>query len=273
MKYAVAASVMLTSMATSYGIALSVDLDGIYSGESGYTNTETVTWYNGHKADESIYGDFDSQSHTTTIRYGIAELEGGKPGEEFFFLYVEAPLYAKNMIWQSNVNKDNYPVANTDPTVGLTATDVDSYRTHHETHHKPGDLKLDFGGATGSEKLVIVDSSGDGVFEADLAGDADDLFNIVGYKDSSNYLLENGISTEALSLARTTPMAFEFQFAVDAVDNAQIVQYMTDNGIELHLSPERGLLPDDPGPNPLPEPGTAMLSALGILLMFRRRKA
>lgn len=30
--------------------------------------------------------------------------------------------------------------------------------------------------------------------------------------------------------------------------------------------------PDDPGPNPLPEPGTAMLGAIGLLLIFRRRK-
>ena len=31
-------------------------------------------------------------------------------------------------------------------------------------------------------------------------------------------------------------------------------------------------IPDDPGPNVLPEPGTAILGAIGLMLIFRRRK-
>ena len=48
-----------------------VMLDGVFDGGDTYTNAETVTWFNGHQTANSIYGDFNSQSFTTEIRYGV----------------------------------------------------------------------------------------------------------------------------------------------------------------------------------------------------------
>jgi hypothetical protein len=243
----------------------SVLLDGVRDGnDTSYTNTEVVTWYNGHKADESLYGEFDSQTATTTIRYGSGEFQGDISGTQYFFLFLEAPLIVKNMIWDSAINKNNFLVANGNPAMGLTEDDVSSYRVHHETHHKVGDLKLDFKGATGSEKVVFVDSDGDAVAEANLNGDPKNFapFGLLDFKDSVDYLFDNSISTEALSLARNRTMSFEFRFDLDTVKNEAFLDYIR-NGIEFHLSPERGL--------PVPEPTTLAVLGLSVPALLRRR--
>ena len=257
---------LIASIAACQGQALdSVALDGIYSGESGYTNSENVAWFNGHKSDESIYGDFDNPLGSTTIRYGTGILEGSGSNKEYFFLYVEAPLYAKNMIWEDLDWKK--AISNTDPAAGLTEADVASYRAHHETHHKPGDMKLDFRGATGSEKVVFHDSNGNDIFKGNLAGDADGGFGLVGYKDSSDYLFDNNLATESLSLNRDIPMAFEFQFEIDPAKNQAIIDAAR-NGLDMHLSPERGL-----PVTTVPEPSSAALIAVAAGgLAFRRRR-
>lgn len=239
-----------------------VILDGILGDGVGYTNSETVNWFNGHQTANSIYGDFNSQFATTTISYGLSELAGDSSGTQFFFLFVEAPLFAKNMIWQDLDWRSDFPVTNTDPSSGLTEDDAASYRVHHETHHDPGTMKLDFRGATGSEKVVFVDANGSKMFEADLDGVADNAFGLVGFKDSVDYLFDNNISTEALSLARDTTMSFEFMFEIDSTANAAILAIVR-NGIEFHLSPERGLVPT---------PASAALLGLGGLTLLRRRR-
>jgi len=255
-----AITLMLTVAANANGSI--VTLDGISDGADTYTHTETVTWFNGHKTAHSLYGDFDNQSHTTDIQYGIGQLAGDASGQEYFFLFVEAPLYAKNMIWENLDWRNVFPVANTDPSVGLTEADVASYRAHHETHHDVGDMKLDFGGATGSEKLIFLDAGGGNQFEADLAGGADNALGLVGFKDSSDYLLDNGLATTDLSLARDRTMSFEFQFAVNTQMNDQLLGY-PHNGLEFHLSRERGLVP---------EPTSAALLGLGGFILLRRRR-
>lgn len=239
-----------------------ITLDGVFDSGDMYTHSETVTWFNGHKSEESIYGDFDSQSYTTTIQYGTGTLAGDTSGQEYFFLFVEAPLYAKNMIWQDLDWRDQFPLINDDPTVGLTEADVASYRVHHETHHDPGSMKLDFGGATGSEKMIFLDADGDKQFEADLADGSDSDFGLIASVDSAAYLLDNGLATEELSLARDTTMSFEFQFAIDSDLNDELLGYVR-NGIEFHLSPERGLVP---------APGALALLGMGGLVLARRRR-
>jgi hypothetical protein len=259
-------SALVAVLSASVAAEESVTFDGVLGAGDVYTTTEQVGWYNGHKVEQSVYGDFYNQLHTTTLSYGVGELAGDSSGTEYFFLHVEVPLYAKNMIWQELDWKNQYPLTNTDPNAGLTEADVASYRAHHETHHNPGDMKLDYNGATGSEKAVFVDSSGAEVFRADLGGDADNVFGLLGYKDSVDYLFDNGLATEQLSLARGRTMSFELMFELDAIQNAALLDIVR-NGVEFHLSPERGLT------TVVPLPTTAAMAGLGLAgIGFRRRR-
>jgi hypothetical protein len=240
-----------------------IELDGVRDGDN-YNSNEIVSWYSGHQTENSIYGDFDNPLGTTKIRYGTDTRAGDASGIEYFFLFVQAPLHAKNMIWQDlDWKGTDYPIGNVDPNAGLTEDDVSSYRIHHETHHSPGDMKLDFGGATGSEKIIFVDSDGDGVFEADIDGNVDNLFGLIDSKDSADYLFDNGLATTALSLNRDRTMSYEFQFALDPTANNALLDLVR-NGVEMHLSPERGL--------PVPAPASAAVLGLGGLSMLRRRR-
>jgi len=247
--------VLLALLFMSGPASAEIVLDGVYGPLDTYSNSREIDWFNGHKTDESIYG---NQSKTT-IHYGN---DNG-----YSFLYVEVPLYAKNMIWQKLDWKNNYPLPNTDPSTGLTEADVASYRIHHETHHNPGDMKLDFRGATGSEKMELFDRNGNKIFTADLDGDADNKFGLVqnGFMDSVDYLFDNSMATENLSLNRDTKMSFEFKFAGPAY--SELLDYIEDpNGTvraAFHLSPERGQVP---------EPATMLLLATGIPLLAKRRR-
>ena len=81
-----------TTFCTSSLQAQSV-LDGVYNGDNYGSSTLDVPWYNGHAKQKSFYGDSKAGDplSTTTIRYGN---DGG-----FNWLFIEVPLYAKNMIW------------------------------------------------------------------------------------------------------------------------------------------------------------------------------
>ncbi len=90
------ATVALLSVAGT--ASAGVMFDGTLSGEDAYANSEVVTWFNGHQTANSVYGNFNNQLGTTTIRYGASTRAGDASGTQFFFLYIEAPLSSKNMI-------------------------------------------------------------------------------------------------------------------------------------------------------------------------------
>ena len=248
---------LLIALAPSSAGAAPITLDGVFDGTPPYSNSESVSWYNGHKTAYSIYGDRTTPLGSTTIHHGLGTLAGESSGIEYFFLYVEAPLYVKNMIWADIISL-----------AGMTAADVAPYRTQHETHHAVGALNLDYRTATHSEKLIFNDAAGAKQFKANLAGDADNLFGLLGFMDSVDYVLGNTACTVSLCLARNAPMSFEFQFAKDTAVNSALLGFIR-NGIEFHLSPERGL------PISVPEPASILIFAFGLAglgFVTRRRR-
>jgi len=235
-----AATAFILSLTAAY--SQSIQYDGIFTGADGYTNTEIVTWYNGHGS--SSYGDFGSQYYNTFIRYGVGTVAGDTSGTQYFFLFAESPLEAKNMVWGA----------------GMTAEEVAQYGK-----------RLSFSDATGSEKIEFVNNKGSTVLKVDIGsgGSLDKTakdFGLISYKDSVMYLLSNGISTTSSSSASEFTMSVELQFALDPVKNQAIIDAAR-NGLNFHLSPDRGLIPDL-----VPEPSTTMLFGLLSTIGLLRRK-
>ena len=249
--HAVAVAAWAIAANTGYGQALKVSLDGIVTAADNYSGMETVEFYNGH--DSSTYGTFANQSFTTQIRYGVAQKAGETTGQQYFFMYAEVPLYAKNMVWGA----------------GMTSEEVAQYGK-----------RLDFGEATGSEKFIFMTSSGSELFTVDF-GAAPPLGNggqtdygtaglgLIAFKDSVSYLLENNLATSGKSGSsdfHNMTMSVEMQFALDPTKNNQLIQAAR-NGINVHLSPDRGLT------SIVPEPSTTLLLGfLSVAGLVRRRR-
>jgi len=242
LKRTLAATAFLASFATAYGQTISYD--GIFSAADGYSSTEIVKWFNGH--DDTTFGDFNTQKYNTFIRYGVGTQAGDPSGTKYFFLFAESPLEAKNMVWGA----------------GMNAMEIAQY----------GKL-LDFSAATGSEKISLLNSSGSAVVVADIGSNVSGKgkntlgFGMIGFKDSVDYLIGNGISNTTTSSARTYTMSVEMKFALDPVKNAQVVAAAR-NGLDFHLSPDRGLIPQL-----VPEPSTTLLfGLLSTIGLFRRKR-
>ena len=216
-------------------IAATVTVDGVRDGSDSYSNSFDASWTNGHKTEFSIYAD---GSDTTTVYY---EMDSGS-----LFLYMEVPLYAKNMIW------------------GTGATDVTEYQDHWLTHHG-GTFVMDYNAATGSEKAVFAGNA-----EAKLKDDSTNNFGGLGLLDSAtsrDWVLLNGCDTTNCA-ASTVAMSFEFQFDLAIIDEDAFLAAIEDDGIVFHLSPERRI-------SEVPLPAAAWLfgSALLGLGAIKRRKA
>ena len=224
------------------GHGQSVKLDGIFTGADQYMTSESVKWYNGHSGE---YGTAATAKYSTMIRYGVATAAGDLSGTKYFYVFVDVPLYAKNMVWGA----------------GMTAEEVGQYGK-----------RLDFNGATGSEKFMFNDSTGKDLltvdYAANLAGkDPGNALGLIAFKDSADYLFANGLADKTSSANHDVTMSIEMQFAVNADNNKKVIE-LARNGLDVHLSPSRGLMPDT-----VPEPGSALLVGLsGALLAIRRRR-
>lgn len=240
-------------------------VDGIRDSNDNYSMTKTVSWYNGH--DDTTYGTIDSTTDTTTVHYGS--------DANNFYVYIEIPLHAKNMIW----SPEN-AVANGDPNVELTTDDLDPYNKS----------KLDMNGATGSEYIgfgasgydvwadcgwVSADGTLDGYTPYDF-GDGNP-YGFQGFKNSVNYIYDNGLFTgdlnsgtylaeimaDTTSLNRNLPLSYEFVFDLDTAANDAFLALL-DTPVNVHLSPDRG--------RTVPAPGAAALFGFSGLLAARRRR-
>ena len=87
---------------------------------------------------------------------------------------------------------------------------------------------------------------------------------MVSSATSLDYLLDNNICDLTDCSATTTTMSFEFQFGLSADEFEALRNSISDDGIEFHLSPERGLLPQ----MVVPTPATLPVMFFGILLLI-----
>jgi len=269
---------LATSLATTATQAQQVTLDGFYDSSNAaevnaYSNTELVNWTNGHNtADDYWYDGAGASTIQATIRYGSGTLAGDTSGNTYFFLYVEAPLEIKGMSWS------------------LNSTDLSDYYLYvlggQYLHKKPLDAsdphisKLDYGTATGSEKVEFGGYTGEFSEAGLLSGDIDGGGSgVIGLADSIDYLLANphllqdenggtfeyketGGSDELKNSTSVNPdiaMAFEFQFGSQADLDAAVAA--AQGGIVLHLSPSK-----------IPEPSSTLLLGLASIGMLLRRR-
>lgn len=237
----VAAS-MYAGTISSYG---AIALDGIFTLGDSYSNSEVISFYNSEPG--SIYGSQNNQLGSTTIYYETTTLLGDNSGTNYFFVFVEAPLQAKNMIWSST---------------GLPQEDRDSYGIPPNAN-----INLDYTRATNSEELILDNGLMFSIQDVGMGDDDNPMWTT-----SLQWLLSQNLidinnpdlsdSSSISDIARNTTMSFEFKFDSEE-EGMDFVNNMVEHGVEFHLSPERNFV--------VPEPNTVALGAVGLLMILRRR--
>lgn len=228
-----------------------VTLDGILSVDDNYSTSTLVTYFNGHS---DTYGEYDSQYYQTLVYYGTGTLAGDTSGTEYFFVLAEAPIQIKNMTWGD----------------GMSDADVINYGE-----------RLSYSKATGSEELNLLDSKGDEILTVDLGSNvdggksktgADSSLRFIDFRDSADYLIGNGLATTDSSSAEFRTMSYEMMFELDPVANQLVIDSLA-NGIDFHLSPDRGGAGLLPPAIVIPEPSVmGLIGSAGIILLLRRRR-
>jgi uncharacterized membrane protein YgcG len=239
--------------------AAGVVVDGVMDAKDSYSSSFTANWYNGHKREDSMYRDGANTTEVYTASAGNQ-----------LFLYMEVPIYAKNMIWGA----------------GFDSAALIDYQDQWLTHHN-GTLNMDYGTATGSEKVIFSGyaaalqggtsaqasakkdkqgkkskkdkkgkkskgskgkgskgkgskgkgskgkgSKGKGSSAGGSGGD------MVNYATSHGWLLANSICDTQDCDADTTTMSFEFEYDLAPLEAAALLAAIKNDGIEYHLSPE-----------------------------------
>ena len=115
------ASVLAFLVVPGISSAGSFTFDGINTAGDMYTESFSAPWFNGHGTDKSNYKPGGPQM--TTVLYGTGTDNAEIGGSTYSWLFLEVPLYAKTMVWGAGQS-------------------------------------LDFGKATGSEKVVFGTSPG-----------------------------------------------------------------------------------------------------------------
>jgi hypothetical protein len=263
--------------------AAGVVVDGVMDAKDSYSSSFTANWYNGHKREDSMYRDGANTTEVYTASAGNQ-----------LFLYMEVPIYAKNMIWGS----------------GFDSAALIDYQDQWLTHHN-GTLNMDYGTATGSEKVIFSgyaaalqggtsaqasakkakqdkkDKKGNKA-KKDKKGKAKkgkakkdkqakkkgkdspaggSGGGMVNYATSHDWLLANDICDTQDCDADTTTMSFEFEYDLAPLEAAALLAAIQKDGIEFHLSPEMRS-------TPVPIPAAVWLfgSALAGLGFTKRRK-
>jgi hypothetical protein len=253
--------VMLAGVLFSSTVRAVPSVDGFLStGE--YSNSFEAGWYNGHNTAGSQY---PNGGQTATVFYENVQVGGVDDG---FYLYLAAPIEAKNMIWGTGFTDAealSYYQHWCSPSSGAAAADGSNCNHHDKGFATFKDDKTNYGGMTGSEKVEI------GGFKADLTGAAGanlNGFSVLEYKDSVDYVIASLSCDTTNCDANDTPMAFEFRFgALTDAERDGLIGYIQSNKLAFHLSPERGAAP-------IPEPETyaMLLAGLGLLGWHARRR-
>ena len=257
---------VLVLLTTAPGSGQNFNLDGYMTPdeEPGYSNRQAFYFFNGH-GDQDVYGTMEDPTYQTYVYWGQGKLASDPTGPDYFFMYIETPIEAKNMVWGD----------------GMTPQEISEYGE-----------QLDFNKATGSEYMSFVLPSGDGgdnpetypfwsYLEDDKWGPGSShsgsygaegwenlTYGFINAKSSANYILDNGLGTTSSSANHDIGMAFEYQFALDSAENNALLDILRVDGgvIEYHLSPERGGIPTQ-----VPEPSVLILALLGGLILPRNR--
>ncbi|OUR79119.1 hypothetical protein A9Q83_05935 [Alphaproteobacteria bacterium 46_93_T64] len=253
---------LVVTIASSSANALTVKLDGIADGsDPAYVTSKSVLWFNDHKFSKFPSG--GSPLQTTTVKYGTGTKDGGD-ATQYFFVYVEAPVSNKGLVWGDKVSIDEIAKYN------------QQYTTHHDDLSNDPTSKeyFDFEKAFGSEKLMFNGIVGDPDVEKSDNTFKGDKFSGTGLVDavsSVTWALANGCDIDGCG---KTSVAFSFEFMFELSAMANLVSFFDNPNSEIitHLSPERGgSLSVVPLPAALPLYG-AGLAVMGFI-GWRKKKA